>query len=96
MIAAMPELVPVLSTNCRLYFDGQHNRWVLKAPQQIIFPDQLTLIVLQACDGNCTGRQIAHLLASFSALDSITEDDVLDVLDDFERRGFISVQAVGL
>jgi hypothetical protein len=96
MIAAMPELVPVMNADCRLYFDGQHNRWVLKAPQQIIFPDKLTLIVLQACDGSCSGRQIAYSLASSSALDSITEDDVLDVLDEFERRGFISAQSVHL
>ncbi len=96
MIAAMPELVPVLNANCRLYFDGQHNRWVLKAPQQIIFPDQLTLIVLQACDGSCCGKQIAHSLALFPALGSVSEEDVLDVLDEFERRGFISTQSVGL
>ncbi len=96
MIAAMPELVPIFNADCRLYFDGRHNRWVLKAPQQIIFPDQLTLIVLQACDGSCSGKQIAHSLALFSALDSVTEEGVLDVLDEFERRGFISAQRVGL
>lgn len=96
MIAAMPELVPMLNSDCRLYFDGQHNRWVLKAPQQIIFPDQLTLIVLQACDGSCSGRQVAHSLASLPALDNVTEDDVLNVLDEFERRGFISAQSIRL
>ncbi len=96
MIATMSELVPILNTDCRLYFDGQHNRWVLKAPQQIIFPNQLTLVVLQACDGSGSGKQIAHSLASFPAEDSITEADVLDVLEEFERRGFISAQSASV
>ena len=94
MITVMPVLVPVLNADCRLHFDGQHNRWVLKAPQQIIFPDQLTLIVLQACDGSCSGQQIACSLASFPPWGNVTEEDVLDVLDEFERRGFISTQSV--
>ncbi|MDO6564566.1 hypothetical protein Q4488_14360 [Amphritea sp. 1_MG-2023] len=91
MITAMPELTPILKADCKLYFDGQHNRWVLKAPQQLVFPDQLSLITLQACDGHCSSAQIARSLASFSALKNVTEFDVLDVLADFERRGFISV-----
>ncbi|WP_428035064.1 hypothetical protein [Amphritea sp.] len=91
MITAMPGLMPVLNADCRLYFDGQHNRWVLKGPQQLIFPDRLTLITLQACDGNCSGAQIARSLASFPDLNNVTEFDVLDVLEEFERRGFLSV-----
>ncbi|UTW04682.1 hypothetical protein KDX31_06685 [Amphritea atlantica] len=91
MITAMPGLMPVLKADCKLYFDGQHNRWVLKGPRQLIFPDRLTLMTLQACDGSCTGAQIARSLASFSELKNITEYDVLDVLEEFERRGFISV-----
>lgn len=93
MITAMPGLTPVLKADCKLYFDGQHDRWVLKAPRQLIFPDRLTLITLQACDGSCSGAQIARSLASFSELKNVTEYDVLDVLEEFERRGFISVMS---
>lgn len=90
MLTAMPELTPVLKADCQLYFDGQHNRWVLKAPQQLVFPDKLTLIALQACDGICSAAQIARSLASFSDLNHVSEFDVLDVLEEFERRGFLS------
>ncbi|MBU2965454.1 hypothetical protein Q4508_08575 [Amphritea sp. 2_MG-2023] len=91
MIIAMPELTPVLKADCQLYFDGQHNRWVLKAPQQLVFPDRLSLMTLQACDGYCSGAQIARSLATFDDLNNVTEFDVLDVLEEFERRGFIAV-----
>ena len=93
MIAATPERVPILSAHCRLYFDGQHNRWVFKAPQQIMFPDQFTLTVLQACDGRCSEQQIAHSLVACSTRDNVTIDDVLDLLDEFERRGYLSVMS---
>ena len=93
MIATMPERVPALSAHCRLYFDGQHNRWVFKAPQQIMFPDQFTLAVLQACDGHCSEQQIARSLVACSTRESVTIDVVLDLLDEFERRGYLSVMS---
>ena len=91
MIAALPEMTPVLNTECQLYFDGQHDRWVLKAPQQVIFPDHLTLRVLQACDGCCNGAQIVDSLSAEASSGQVSEDDVLDILDEYERRGFLSV-----
>lgn len=85
----IPTLVPVLSCDCRLYFDGQHDRWVLKAPHQVTFPDRFTRTVLQACDGSCKTAQIARSLASLPELKNITETKVFDLLSELEQRGFI-------
>ena len=93
MIASLPQMTPVLNTGCQLYFDGQHDRWVLKAPQQIIFPDHLTLLVLQACDGCCNGAEIVSAITANYASLPVSESAVLDILDEYERRGFLSVRA---
>ncbi|WP_432472988.1 hypothetical protein [Amphritea sp. HPY] len=85
--------IPVLKDECQLYFDGKHDRWVLKAPQQAVFLDKLTLLVLQACDGYCSEQQIIASVATFPELGGISERDVSDILAEFEQRGFIQVQA---
>jgi len=81
--------IPVLKDDCRLYFDGQHDRWVLTAPHQMVFPDDRTLIVLQACDGCCSEQQIIRSLVTFSDLKGISSSDIEEILEEFERRGFI-------
>lgn len=86
--------MPFLRPDCRLYFDGKHDRWVLKAPQQMVFPDRLTLIVLQACDGSCTPAQIVSFLKGSEHLDTVSEADVLELLDEYQRRGFLAVQPI--
>ena len=85
--------IPVLKEECQLYFDGKHDRWVLKAPQQAVFLDRLTLLVLQACDGCCSEQQIISSVATFPELVGVSEMDVSDILAEFEQRGFIQAQA---
>jgi hypothetical protein len=85
--------IPVLKDECQLYFDGKHDRWVLKAPQQAVFLDKLTLLVLQACDGQCSEQQIITSVATFAGLDCVSERDISDILAEFERRGFIQALA---
>lgn len=85
--------IPVLKEGCQLYFDGKHDRWVLKAPQQAVFLDKLTLLVLQACDGYCSEQQIIASVTTFPELAGVSERDVGDILAEFEQRGFIQAQA---
>ena len=85
--------IPVIKACCRLYFDGQHDRWVLTAPQQAIFLDALSLLILQACDGHCSAQQIAGSIASFAEIQRVSESDVLGILHDFERRGVLQIAA---
>ncbi len=59
MTPESPNWVPSLAPGIRLYFDDQSRRWVVKAPQQVVFLDPLSLDVLRACDGRRCLTQIA-------------------------------------
>ena len=85
--------IPVIHDSCRLYFDGQHDRWVLKAPQRAVFLDTLSLLILQACDGCCSARQIAGSIAACERHARVSEGEVVALLLDFERRGFLCSRA---
>ena len=57
-----PHWVPSLAPDTQLYLDSQHQRWVVRAPHQVVFVDPLSLDVLRACDGKRSVAKIALLL----------------------------------
>ncbi len=105
MISDSPHWVPSLAPETQLYLDSQHQRWVVRAPHQVVFVDPLSLDVLRACDGKRSVAKIALLLDK-KRLDRLCKDgsgrDVrgsrtgsawLDIVNDivrhFEARGVL-------
>ncbi|MFC6672971.1 hypothetical protein [Marinobacterium aestuariivivens] len=82
--------VPSLAPGIRLYFDDQPRRWVIKAPQQVVFLDPLSLEVLRACDGV---RNLAQIAVRMESCAEVPRRDWLDVVCDivrhFEGRGML-------
>jgi hypothetical protein len=90
MMPNSPCRVPCLAPDTRLYFDNQHQRWVVRAPHQMVFLDPLSLDVLRACDGDRTLARIAqHLDALGQSPGRAWLDLVTDVVRYFEVRGVL-------
>nr|WP_067290309.1 hypothetical protein [Marinobacterium profundum] len=85
-----PRAVPSLAAGTRLYFDSQHQRWVIKAPHQVVFLDPVSLDVLRACEGE---RNLVAIALSMDALNHRPGRAWLDVVTDivrhFEARGVL-------
>ena len=75
---------------CSLYFDKQRQRWVIRAPNQVVFPDTESLEVLLLCDGTRTVDQISEtLMESNSGNNHVSSDPVWDIIARFIRRGVL-------
>lgn len=85
-----PRWVPSLAAGIRLYFDDQHQRWVIKAPHQVVFLDPVSLDVLRACDGE---RNLARIALCMEATEHRPGRAWLEVVNDivrhFEARGVL-------
>lgn len=55
---------PALPRHVRLRFDDLRQRWVVLAPEKVLWPDTVGLEVLQLCDGERTVAQIVDRLSS--------------------------------
>ncbi|NVK42837.1 MAG: hypothetical protein HWE39_16465 [Oceanospirillaceae bacterium] len=85
-----PHWVPSLAPGIRLYFDDQSRRWVVKAPQQVVFLDPLSLDVLRACDGDRSLMQIALYMDALEHRPGRAWLEVVsDVVRHFESRGML-------
>ena len=85
---------PGLSPLCSLYFDKQHQRWVIRAPNQVVFPDSESLEVLLLCDGTRTVEQISEKLQQHKHFDlnhPVTTGPVEDIITRFIRRGVLEM-----
>jgi pyrroloquinoline quinone biosynthesis protein D len=85
-----PCRVPSLAASSRLYFDPRHQRWVVKAPHQVVFLDPVSLDVLRACDGQRNLAQVALCLEGLGHRPGRAWLDVVqDIVRHFEARGVL-------
>ncbi|UTW13419.1 hypothetical protein [Marinobacterium rhizophilum] len=90
MTPESPCRVPSLAAGSRLYFDPRHQRWVVKAPHQLVFLDPVSLDVLRACDGRRNLAQIACCLDGLGHRPGRAWLDVVkDIVRHFEVRGVL-------
>ena len=84
------DVKPSLSPMCSLYFDNQHQRWVIRAPNQVVFPDSESLEVLLLCDGTKTVAEISGTLRQKDAdFYKKAKDSVGEIVSRFIRRGVL-------
>lgn len=85
-----PASVPRLASHARLQFDAGRERWVLLAPERVIFPDEVALDILKRCTGAVSVAAIvAELAAAFEAPSGEIEADVTGFLQDLADKGMI-------
>jgi hypothetical protein len=84
-------LRPGLAPACKLYYDAMHKRWVMRGPNQVVFPDADSLQVLLLCNGERSINQISRKLSK--APNEATEEDTsaFDIIMRFLKRGFLEM-----
>lgn len=82
---------PALPRHVRLRHDEQRGRWVILAPERVLLPDEVSVEILQLCDGKATVDDIAGALAQdYSAPEEEIRADVIDVLQNLMDKGFLT------
>ncbi len=90
-----PGVKPCLSPQCTLYFDTQHQRWVIRAPNQVVFPDSDSLEVLLLCDGTHTIEQISGQVRENQPVsENRLNDSARDIIKRFIRRGVLEAPSI--
>ena len=88
---AASTLRPGLAPACKLYYDASHKRWVMRGPNQVVFPDADSLEVLLLCNGERSVSQISRKLSSESDEEAHDQDSsVVDIVTRFLKRGFLA------
>lgn len=79
--------VPMLPAHVRLVFNEKRDSWVVLAPEKILWPDDISVLILQHCDGARSIGEIAQTLSKeFSAPVSEIRGDILEFLQDWSDR----------
>jgi pyrroloquinoline quinone biosynthesis protein D len=86
----VPDSRPVFPRHVRLRFDKVRDRWVILAPERVLVPDDISVEVLQLCDGvRAIQDVVAVLAAKFAADPDLILADCLTLLQDLADKGFL-------
>jgi pyrroloquinoline quinone biosynthesis protein D len=81
---------PVLPRGVRLRFDRVRDRWVLLAPERVLFPCPISRAILERCDGSTSvGAILDALAAEYDAPRDEIARDVTALLADLAGKGFL-------
>ena len=84
------ESVPRLYPHVKLRFNKQRNQWVVLAPERLLVPDEVSVEILQKCDGEASVSVIVEALAEkYSAPREVIGKDVTELLQGLADKGFI-------
>ncbi len=85
-----PASRPILPRHVRLQFDKTRERWVILAPERVLVPDEISVEVLQLCDGvRSIDAVVAVLAAKFVADPELILTDCLALLQDLADKGYL-------
>ena len=72
---------PTMPTHVRLQFDQLRQKWVVLAPERVLWPDDVSVDILKLCDGKLTlGDIVDRLAADYGADRSEIDADVTEFL----------------
>lgn len=81
---------PILPRHVRLQFDKTRERWVILAPERVLVPDDISVEVLQLCDGARAIADVVDVLAAKYAADpDLILTDCLALLQDLADKGYL-------
>ncbi len=76
--------IPKMPTHVRLQFDQLRQKWVVLAPERVLWPDDVSVDILKLCDGSLTLDAIVERLAQdYGAERSVISADVSEFLQDW-------------
>lgn len=79
--------VPRLPPHVRLVFNEKRDSWVVLAPEKILWPDDISVLILKNCDGTRSIGEITEALSKeFSAPCSQILGDIMEFLQDWSDR----------
>ena len=82
---------PVLARHAKLKFDETRQVWVILAPERVLAPDEIAVVVLQLCDGIRSVKVIIdQLAAKYTAERGAIATDVIAMLQDLADKGFLT------
>jgi pyrroloquinoline quinone biosynthesis protein D len=82
---------PVLPRHAKLKFDETRKVWVILAPERVLAPDEISVEVLQLCDGVRSVEAIIDRLAEkYTAERAAIATDVIAMLQDLADKGFLT------
>lgn len=85
-----PASKPALPRHVRLRFDQTRERWVILAPERVLVPDEISVEVLQLCDGQRSIEDVvAALAAKFAAPPEMIQTDCIALLQDLADKGYL-------
>jgi len=86
--------VPKLPRHVRLKHDKTRDRWVILAPERVLAPDDVAVMVLQLVDGSRSVTAIAATLAqTYNASPEVILADIIPLLQDLADKGFLLTMA---
>jgi coenzyme PQQ biosynthesis protein PqqD len=78
----------------RLHFDRVRDRWVLLAPERVLFPCATSVTIIERLDAMpALGEVVDGLAAEFEAPRETISADVRRMLQDLADQGFLRVEA---
>ena len=78
----------------RLHFDKVRDRWVLLAPERVLFPCATSVTILEHVGaGRVLGEVVTELAAEFDAPPATISADVRAMLQGLADQGFLAVEA---
>jgi pyrroloquinoline quinone biosynthesis protein D len=85
-----PGDMPRLAPHSMLKHDQVRGRWVVLAPETVLVPDEIALVILQKCDGETSIEQMARTLANEYQADPATVGaDIIELLQDLADQGVV-------
>ncbi|MEM5583674.1 pyrroloquinoline quinone biosynthesis peptide chaperone PqqD [Roseibium sp. AS2] len=78
---------PALPSHVHLRYDGLRARWVVLAPEKVLWPDEISADILSRCTGDATVSEIAESLARvYNAPAADIAPDVIAFLQEWSDR----------
>jgi len=82
---------PVLPRHTKLKYDETRQVWVILAPERVLAPDEISVEVLQLCDGvRSVAVIVDELAAKYAAPRDTIASDVVAMLQDLADKGFLT------
>lgn len=83
--------VPRFPRHVQLRFDETRQKWVVLAPERVLFPDEIAVHILRRCDGAATVDGIAAALANeFEAPLETVRADIIEMLQELADKGVVT------
>jgi pyrroloquinoline quinone biosynthesis protein D len=81
---------PAFPRHVKLRFDKVRERWIILVPERVLVPDEISIEVLQLCDGQRSIADVVALLAEkFVADPALIMGDCLTLLQDLADKGYL-------